>query len=62
MEGGVNARDREDTSRKIMCADRPVLRNVRVLRGGSGMTAGVLWLGLSILGVKKLSLYDEVEW
>jgi thiosulfate/3-mercaptopyruvate sulfurtransferase len=28
---------------------------------GSGMTAGVLWLGLSLLGVKNPALYDEVH-
>ncbi|KAG6832207.1 hypothetical protein H0H92_004172 [Tricholoma furcatifolium] len=27
---------------------------------GSGMTAGILWLGLKLLGVEKISLYDEV--
>jgi thiosulfate/3-mercaptopyruvate sulfurtransferase len=27
---------------------------------GSGMTAGVLWLGLKLLGVEHISLYDEV--
>ena len=27
---------------------------------GSGMTAGVLWLGLNLLGVKGVALYDEV--
>lgn len=26
---------------------------------GSGMTAGVLWLGLKLLGAKHISLYDE---
>ncbi|KAK1229378.1 hypothetical protein PQX77_007555 [Marasmius sp. AFHP31] len=26
---------------------------------GSGMTAGVLWLGLKLLGVNKVGLYDE---
>ncbi|TFK76874.1 thiosulfate sulfurtransferase [Pluteus cervinus] len=26
---------------------------------GSGMTAGVLWLGLKLLGVKDVALYDE---
>ncbi|KAF5377553.1 hypothetical protein D9615_005200 [Tricholomella constricta] len=26
---------------------------------GSGMTAGILWLGLKLLGVEKISLYDE---
>lgn len=28
---------------------------------GSGMTAGVLWLGLQLLGAKKVALYDEVS-
>ncbi len=28
---------------------------------GSGMTAGVLWLGLQVLGVKRVGLYDEVR-
>lgn len=28
---------------------------------GSGMTAGVIWLGLKILGVNNCSLYDEVS-
>ena len=27
---------------------------------GSGMTAGVLWLGSNLLGVKGVALYDEV--
>lgn len=27
---------------------------------GSGMTAGVLWLGLRLLDVKNIALYDEV--
>ena len=27
---------------------------------GSGMTAGVLWLGLQLLGVERVGLYDEV--
>ncbi|KNZ71476.1 Putative 3-mercaptopyruvate sulfurtransferase [Termitomyces sp. J132] len=26
---------------------------------GSGMTAGILWLGLKLLGVERISLYDE---
>ncbi|KIM84560.1 hypothetical protein PILCRDRAFT_818134 [Piloderma croceum F 1598] len=26
---------------------------------GSGMTAGVLWLGLKLLGVRQVGLYDE---
>lgn len=28
---------------------------------GSGMTAGVLWLGLELLGAKTVALYDEVR-
>jgi thiosulfate/3-mercaptopyruvate sulfurtransferase len=28
---------------------------------GSGMTAAVLWLGLKLLGVQKIGLYDEVS-
>ena len=28
---------------------------------GSGMTAGVLWLGLKLLGAPKVALYDEVS-
>jgi thiosulfate/3-mercaptopyruvate sulfurtransferase len=28
---------------------------------GSGMTAGVLWLGLKLLDAKNISLYDEVR-
>jgi thiosulfate/3-mercaptopyruvate sulfurtransferase len=28
---------------------------------GSGMSAAVLWLGLQLLGIKQVSLYDEVR-
>lgn len=28
---------------------------------GSGMTAGILWLGLKILNAPKIGLYDEVR-
>jgi len=28
---------------------------------GSGMTAAVLWLGLRLIGVKNVALYDEVS-
>lgn len=28
---------------------------------GSGMTASILWLGLRLLGVERLALYDEVR-
>lgn len=34
-------------------------RNI-VTTCGSGMTAGVLWLGLKTLGVDDVGLYDEV--
>ena len=29
---------------------------------GSGMTAGVLWLGLQLIGAKNVALYDEVSY
>lgn len=28
---------------------------------GSGMTAAVIWLGLQLLGVRRVGLYDEVS-
>ncbi|KAF9042086.1 Rhodanese-like domain-containing protein [Panaeolus papilionaceus] len=39
---------------KIISGERPVVTSC-----GSGMTAGVLWLGLKLLGVKQIGLYDE---
>lgn len=39
---------------KIISGERPVVTSC-----GSGMTAGVLWLGLSLLGAKNIGLYDE---
>lgn len=27
---------------------------------GSGMTAAILWLGLQLLGVRRVAIYDEV--
>ncbi|KAF9480444.1 Rhodanese-like protein [Pholiota conissans] len=39
---------------KIIRGERPVVASC-----GSGMTAGVLWLGLQLLGVKNVGLYDE---
>lgn len=47
--GKENAQDVLEGKRKI------------VTSCGSGMTAGVLWLGLRLLGVSKPSLYDEVS-
>jgi thiosulfate/3-mercaptopyruvate sulfurtransferase len=41
---------------KIISGERPVVTSC-----GSGMTAGVLWLGLSLLGAKNIGLYDEVS-
>jgi thiosulfate/3-mercaptopyruvate sulfurtransferase len=41
---------------KIVQGKRPVVASC-----GSGMTAGVLWLGLQLLGVKQVGLYDEVR-
>ena len=41
---------------RIVKGDRPVITSC-----GSGMTAGVLWLGLQLLGAQKISLYDEVK-
>ena len=36
--------------------ERPIITSC-----GSGMTAAVLWLGLRLLGVEKIGLYDEVS-
>ncbi|KAF8895053.1 Rhodanese-like domain-containing protein [Gymnopilus junonius] len=49
----VNAVGPEEAER-IFLGERPVVTSC-----GSGMTAGVLWLGLQLLGVKQLGLYDE---
>ncbi|KAF8640712.1 hypothetical protein AX17_000365 [Amanita inopinata Kibby_2008] len=38
----------------IIKGDLPVVTSC-----GSGMTAGILWLGLRLLGVEKVGLYDE---
>ena len=42
--------------KKILKGERPVITSC-----GSGMTAGVLWLGLQLLGAQKIGLYDEVK-
>jgi thiosulfate/3-mercaptopyruvate sulfurtransferase len=42
--------------KKILKGERPVITTC-----GSGMTAGVLWLGLELLGAPKIGLYDEVK-
>ena len=45
----------QEETRAILDGKRKVVTSC-----GSGMTAGVLWLGLSLLGVKGVALYDEV--
>lgn len=40
----------------IIKGERPIVTSC-----GSGMTAAVLWLGLRLLGVEKIGLYDEVS-
>jgi thiosulfate/3-mercaptopyruvate sulfurtransferase len=44
----------ETETEKIICGERSVITSC-----GSGMTAGVLWLGLQLLGAPHISLYDE---
>jgi thiosulfate/3-mercaptopyruvate sulfurtransferase len=41
---------------KIIKGERSVITSC-----GSGMTAGVLWLGLQLLGAQEVGLYDEVK-
>jgi len=43
-----------DETRAILDGKRQVVASC-----GSGMTAGVIWLGLSVLGVRQVGLYDE---
>ncbi|TFK57434.1 Rhodanese-like protein [Heliocybe sulcata] len=43
-----------DNAEKILKGERSVVTSC-----GSGMTAGVLWLGLRLLGTSKIGLYDE---
>jgi thiosulfate/3-mercaptopyruvate sulfurtransferase len=44
-----------DRAQSVFNGDIPVIASC-----GSGMTAAVLWLGLNLLGVKQISIYDEV--
>ena len=46
----------EEETQAILDGKRKVVASC-----GSGMTAGVLWLGLNLLGVKGVALYDEVR-
>lgn len=43
-----------ERAERIIAGDAPVTTTC-----GSGMTAGVLWLGLKLLGVRDIALYDE---
>ena len=55
IQNALEAAVRPIEFEKILKGERPVVTSC-----GSGMTAGVLWLGLQLLGVQKVSLYDEV--
>lgn len=45
-----------DQAEAVIQGERPITTTC-----GSGMTAGVLWLGLKLLGAQKVALYDEVS-
>jgi thiosulfate/3-mercaptopyruvate sulfurtransferase len=45
-----------EQAESVIKGERPIITSC-----GSGMTAGVLWLGLKLLGVDKVGLYDEVS-
>jgi thiosulfate/3-mercaptopyruvate sulfurtransferase len=42
-------------ARQVHAGERTIVTSC-----GSGMTAGVLWLGLKTMGIEKIGLYDEV--
>lgn len=44
-----------DQAQLVFTGKRPITTSC-----GSGMTAGVLWLGLKLLGAPSVALYDEV--
>lgn len=44
-----------DQAHLVLTGKRPITTSC-----GSGMTAGILWLGLKLLGAPNLALYDEV--
>lgn len=44
-----------DRAQLVLMGKRPITTSC-----GSGMTAGVLWLGLKLLGSPNVALYDEV--
>jgi thiosulfate/3-mercaptopyruvate sulfurtransferase len=45
-----------DQAELIINGKKPVVTSC-----GSGMTAAILWLGLKLLGVNQIGLYDEVS-
>ncbi len=45
-----------DRAREVLEGKRQVVTSC-----GSGMTAAILWLGLKLLGVERVGLYDEVS-
>jgi thiosulfate/3-mercaptopyruvate sulfurtransferase len=46
----------ENQLEQIMTGERTVVTSC-----GSGITAGILWLGLKLIGAKNVALYDEVS-
>lgn len=44
-----------DQAQLVLTGVRPITTSC-----GSGMTAGILWLGLKLLGAPNVALYDEV--
>lgn len=44
-----------DHAQVVLTGKRPITTSC-----GSGMTAGILWLGLKLLGAPNVALYDEV--
>lgn len=43
-------------TRDVLAGKRSVIASC-----GSGMTAGVIWLALQVLGAQKVAIYDEVR-
>lgn len=47
----------EETAQEILEGKKNVVASC-----GSGMTAGVVWLGLRLLGVQNVGVYDEASY
>ena len=45
-----------ETAESIIKGEKPIITTC-----GSGMTACIVWLGLKLLGVENIALYDEVS-